>query len=98
VPHGEPLPAAAVPQIDFGTLDGVGLELDGQVLRIATTDVNRIQVLIDRLRAAGFLILRVQQVRPSLEDLFLDTVAHPGAGRAAMPGAARVPARQGAPA
>ena len=85
--------------VDRGTIDGrVAIELDDRVLRIATTDAGEIQSLIDGIRRAGLVIVRVQQVRPSLEDLFLDTVTHPGAGRGPTPGAARVPAAMGAPA
>ena len=43
-------------------------------LRIGTDDPAVIQPIIDALRADGQAIVRVQSVRPSLEDLFLETV------------------------
>jgi hypothetical protein len=83
-----PLPVAR--RIDRGKLNGTGevIELEGLLIRIATTDAAQVQPLIDALRAANLTILRVQQVRPSLEDLFLDTVTDAATGRTSTPGAA----------
>ena len=57
-------------------------EVAAPLLRIGTTDPVLIQAVIDSLRGSGCVIRRVQAVRPSLEELFLDAV-----------GAAPTPAR-----
>ena len=93
-----PLPAVAPPRpdqigtvavapsrhraIDRGTLGELAVEWQAPVLRIGTTDPAQVQEIIDAMRRAGLIIRRVQQVRPSLEDLFLDTVADPKIARA----------------
>ena len=75
------------PAPDRGTLgDGLAIELDGPTLRIATMEPVHVQGIIDALRRAGLAIRRVQQVRPSLEDLFLDTVAGPVSSAASSAG------------
>ena len=92
------MPPVPVPRrVDRGKLSGTGevIELDGMLIRVATTDPAQVQPLIDSLRAATLTILRVQQVRPSLEDLFLDTVTDAATGRIATPGAAFLPAAKG---
>jgi ABC-2 type transport system ATP-binding protein len=59
-----------------GTLHGgAAVVLQGNLLQIAATDPAAVQPIIDGLRAAGMTIRRVQLRRPSLEDLFLDTVS-----------------------
>jgi len=80
-----PQPPVTAPELmDRGTLaGGLQIELEGAVLRIPTIDPAHVQPVIDSLRGSGLLIRRVQSVRPSLEDLFLDTVAGPGVGSAA---------------
>jgi ABC-2 type transport system ATP-binding protein len=79
--------------VDRGSMNGsFTVELDGAILRLGTTDPARIQPVIDSLRSGGLNIRRVQMMRPSLEDLFLDTVTDPQTGRASTPGAARTPA------
>ena len=84
-----PVPRAGARPVDRGTLDGgVSLELEGPVLRIGTTDARAVQPLIDALRASGQTIRRVQAVRPSLEDLFIDAVTDPTTGKTSTPGAA----------
>jgi ABC-2 type transport system ATP-binding protein len=60
------------------------VELRGPVLSVGTTDPARIQPLLDRLRAAGLTVRRVQSVRPSLEELFIETT---GVAAPAGPGA-----------
>ena len=98
-PVPAPLPYAAPPapaigpvrSIDRGTLSsGRRLELEGPVLRIDTVEPPDVQDLIDALRRAGMVIRRVQQVRPSLEELFLEAVADPVTGVRAAPGAVRL--------
>jgi ABC-2 type transport system ATP-binding protein len=78
--------------IDRGSFDGsLTIELDGLILRLGTTDAQQVQPVIDLLRKGNLSIRRVQMMRPSLEDLFLDTVTDPTTGRVATPGAATVP-------
>jgi ABC-2 type transport system ATP-binding protein len=72
--------------IDRGMLDsGVAVEIDGAIIRVATDDAHVIQPVIDKLRGAGLMIRRVQQVRPSLEDLFMSTVTDTTPGAAGGP-------------
>lgn len=82
-------PPAPPRRIDRGKLNATGevIELDGLLIRVATTDAAKVQPLIDALRTAGLTIVRVQQVRPSLEDLFLNTVTDAATGRATTGGA-----------
>jgi ABC-2 type transport system ATP-binding protein len=54
--------------------DGTRIQVKDALLRIATTDVARVQPVIDGLRAAGLAIRRITPVRPSLEDLFMEAV------------------------
>jgi ABC-2 type transport system ATP-binding protein len=68
--HGSPLAQNGSPWF----------EIASPVLRIGTTDAACIQAVIDSLRNAGCVIRRVQAIRPSLEELFFDTV-----GPAALP-------------
>jgi ABC-2 type transport system ATP-binding protein len=78
--------------IDRGSFNGsLTIELDGVILRLGTTDARQVQPVIDSLRRGNLSIRRVQMMRPSLEDLFLDTVTDPTTGRVATPGAATVP-------
>jgi ABC-2 type transport system ATP-binding protein len=53
---------------------GEWAELRGPVLSVGATDPAQIQPLLDRLRQANLTIRRVQPVRPSLEDLFMEAV------------------------
>jgi ABC-2 type transport system ATP-binding protein len=63
---------------EIGTLPtGEQVELNGSMLRIATGDPLRIQPLIDGLRGRGLAISAVRQLRQSLEDFFMQTVAEP---------------------
>ncbi len=72
--------AAAPALVLRGALpSGHWTELDGTTLRVGTTEAADVQPLLDACRAAGLTIRRVQSVRPSLEDLFVATVAEPGA-------------------
>jgi len=67
---------------------GLPIEARGDVLRIATTEAQRIQPVIDALRRAGVVIRAVRPHRPSLEDLFLQAVTDPQTGETLAPGAA----------
>ena len=70
-PYAAPPPIAVV----RGKLPGgQWVELFGPTLRIGTTDPGEVQPLIDAFRKAGLVIRRVQPVRPSLEELFIETV------------------------
>jgi ABC-2 type transport system ATP-binding protein len=78
-----PVPAwdGSVP-IERGTLpSGVWLEIQGNLLRIGTSDASEVQPLLDRIRQAGLLVKRVELTRPTLEDLFIEAVGDgtPGA-------------------
>ena len=78
---------------------GEWVELLGPVIRVGTTDSQQIQPLLDALRARGLAVRRVQTVRPSLEDLFMEAVdTGTAAPKAAFPvSAAMAPgARRGA--
>jgi ABC-2 type transport system ATP-binding protein len=58
-----------------GVLAGIkNATITEDLLRIETTDPAAVQPAIDRLRAAGAVIRRVQPIRPTLEDLFIEAV------------------------
>jgi ABC-2 type transport system ATP-binding protein len=60
---------------------GEWLELADHTVRIGTIDALAVQPIVDALRAEGQSICRVQMVRPSLEDLFMEAVGdRPGVG------------------
>jgi ABC-2 type transport system ATP-binding protein len=52
----------------------------GNTLRVGITEPGGVQGLLDAFRAQGLIVRRVQLVRPSLEDLFVETVAANGDG------------------
>ncbi|MEM9663034.1 MAG: ABC transporter ATP-binding protein [Planctomycetota bacterium] len=65
-----------------------GMELvDGNVL-VDTEDATELQPHIDRLRAHGVVITGIRSFRPTLEDIFMQTVTNPATGEALKPGAA----------
>jgi ABC-type multidrug transport system ATPase subunit len=81
--------AASTPTVTQGLLsDGVAIEIIGNIARIGTMDPAPIQKIVDTLRASNIILRRVQPVKPSLEDLYLDAVIDPATGRAAGAGAA----------
>jgi ABC-2 type transport system ATP-binding protein len=86
LPQGTFSDGAVVPVVRGKLADGTWLELQGPVLRIGTTDPADVQPLLDALRGAGLVLRRVQAVRPSLEDLFMEATG-PSSG-AAQPAAA----------
>ena len=58
-----------------GTLPaGHKITLRTPVLSINTTDPAHIQEILDALRRGGLMIRRIQQLRPSLEELFMGAV------------------------
>jgi ABC-2 type transport system ATP-binding protein len=82
----------SMPPIVRGALaDGVAIEIIGETVRISTMDPAAIQSVVDTLRSRGLTIRRVQPVRPSLEDLYMDAVIDPTTGRAAAAGASLRP-------
>ena len=59
-------------------IGGQWVEMQGPLLRIGSTDPADVQYLLDALRGAGMTIRRVQLLRPTLEELFIDVMAEPG--------------------
>jgi ABC-2 type transport system ATP-binding protein len=55
-------------------LNGITMDVAERGLRINTIDVERMQKVIDLLRASNVVIRRVNPVRPSLEQLFIEIV------------------------
>jgi hypothetical protein len=88
-----PVPAYVLPPVLQRTIDrgqlagGPWLELDGPILRIGTTNAMEVQPIIDALRAKGQVVRRLQSMRASLEDLFLEAVTDPTSGQVSSPGA-----------
>ena len=62
-------------QLADGTAVGLEQRAEVATLRIASADPAGIQPTLDRLRQAGCVIARLEVVRPSLEDLFMEAVA-----------------------
>jgi hypothetical protein len=74
---------------------GHWVELQDSVLRVGSIDPGDVQQLLDTLRDAGQVIRRVQLIRPTLEELFIDTVAAPTTTTSPQPpGAPGKPGRQ----
>ena len=65
---------ASMPALRGKLPTGEWAEVRGPILGVGTTDPAIVQPLIDRLRQAGLVLRRVQPVRPSLEDLFIEAV------------------------
>jgi len=61
---------------------------DQTVLILRSTDADRVQPIIDRLRSSQTTIHSIKPVRESLEDLFMRAVTDPDTGKAFQPGAA----------
>jgi hypothetical protein len=66
---------------------GIWIEIQAGTVRVGTIDPVGIQTVIDSLRSHGIPIRRVQAVKPSLEDLYMEAVIDPTTGRAAAAGA-----------
>jgi ABC-2 type transport system ATP-binding protein len=82
----------AIPPIVRGTLhDGTSIEIIGSLVRLGTVDPAAIQKILDAIRSTGIIIRRVQSVRPTLEDLYMDAVIDPVTGVAAGAGASLKP-------
>lgn len=67
--------------------DGRWLELTGNTLRIGESQAANVWPLIDKLRATGHTIRRVQPVQPTLEELFMEAVAEVTGGTGYAAGA-----------
>jgi ABC-2 type transport system ATP-binding protein len=68
-------PVATDAHVVAATLpDGIWIQLEGPILRIGTTEPTAIQQPLDQLRAAGLTIRRLQMMRPTLEELFIEAV------------------------
>jgi ABC-2 type transport system ATP-binding protein len=67
--------------------------VDGGALRIAPADAPSVQPVLDALRRGGLIVEGVRDVRPSLEDLFMEAVTDPTTGAPRLPGAAAEPRR-----
>jgi ABC-2 type transport system ATP-binding protein len=67
--------------------DGTWIQLEGPILRIGTTDAATIQQPLDQLRAAGLIIRRLQMMRPTLEELFIEAVNDNNSGQRQTAGA-----------
>jgi ABC-2 type transport system ATP-binding protein len=71
-----------------GTLPGdIWVQLQGPVLRMGTTDPAVIQQPLDQLRAAGLTVRRLQMMRPTLEELFIEAVNDRNQGQRQLAGA-----------
>ena len=84
------LPAGSTPPTDGtrGSLaSGEWVEIEGDTLRVGTTEPGAVAPLIDALRANGALLRSVRPHRPSLEDLFMQAVIDPETGQELKPGA-----------
>jgi hypothetical protein len=80
-------PMPRLPLLKGKLADGTWAEVAGTTLRVGVTEAAVIQPILDALRQTGLVIRRVQSMRPSLEDLFLEAVTDPTTGLAATPGA-----------
>jgi ABC-2 type transport system ATP-binding protein len=63
--------------------DGTAVEISGLTIVAATTNGKKMQPLLDALRGAGMMVLRVQVIRQSLENLFIEAVGGVSGGHAA---------------
>ncbi len=78
----------AIVRIFRGTLaTGETVEVERGIIRVDTLDAARVQTIIDSARARGIVVRTVREVRPSLEDLFMQAVTDPETGRTFAPGA-----------
>jgi ABC-2 type transport system ATP-binding protein len=58
---------------------GQWCELDESILRVGIADPLEVQNVLDALRRGGLAIKRMQVVKPSLEDLFIEALGDTGA-------------------
>jgi ABC-2 type transport system ATP-binding protein len=72
---------------EFEARSNITVEVQNDTILVGTTNTAEIQPLLDSLRQAGLSIKRVQSVRPSLEELFMEALIDPTTGKAALVGA-----------
>jgi ABC-2 type transport system ATP-binding protein len=72
---------------EFRTRSKITMEILNDTILAGTTDAAEIQDLLDVLRRSGLTIKRVQAVRPSLEELFMEAVTDPTTGKSKPVGA-----------
>ncbi len=72
---------------EFQARSNITVEVQKDTILIGTTNNADIQPLLDSLRQAGLSIKRVQSVRPSLEELFMEALIDPTTGKATAVGA-----------
>ena len=89
-PTGDPhaVRSAVAPVLVDGRLGEAAVEVGPTTVRAETTDAAAVQPLLDAVRRAGLSVCRVQAIRPSLEDLFMEAVIDPYTGQPRRPGAA----------
>ena len=74
-------PALPPRMIERGQLAGGDwIEIEGSIIRVGQTNPAAVQPVLDALRSAGVVIGRVQLVRPSLEELFIEAVGNNSGG------------------
>ncbi len=91
-PHALRAAVAGVLADDAATLRGapaVTVDVGPAIVRAATTDPADVQGVLDAVRRAGLYVRRVQAIRPSLEDLFMEAVTDSATGLTVAPGAKR---------
>jgi ABC-2 type transport system ATP-binding protein len=67
--------------------DNTWVHLESATLRIGTTDALAVQAPLDRLRSAGLAVRRVQMMRPTLEEMFIQAVIDQNQGARQTAGA-----------
>lgn len=72
--HASDRPGVLTGRLADGAWLDVMQQTDSLTVRIGTGDPGRIQETLDRLRGARCVIHRVEVVRPSLEELFMEAV------------------------
>jgi ABC-2 type transport system ATP-binding protein len=80
-------------RLDEGTWVEVEARPGSTLVRVGTADAERVQATLDRLRQKGCVIRRMEMVRPSLEELFIEAVADqaPGQRKGAGSGPVKIP-------
>lgn len=71
---------------------GESVLIERSTIHFGSDDPERVQPIVDALRARGFVIRALRPYRPSLEDLFMQAVTDPATGEELKPGASDAPA------
>ena len=69
---------ALVGRVRQALREGLSVANEGKLIRIGTIDPVEVQPALDVLRDAGAVVRRMQPVRPSLEELFMDALQSAG--------------------